>query len=384
MPGTSEPTSSAMLILGDQLDRGYLETAGFDPDRDNVIMIESASESGSPPSHIQRTVMFLSAMRHFADELRNRGIRVRYTSLSEPRADGAIKGELIASLKEIKPERLHFIRPGDRRVLDDIKEACEDTGTTLEPHEDPHFFSSISDFEEWASGRKELTMEYFYREQRKNHCILMDGSKPVGGSWNYDKENRKSFKRAPSPPPLPSCKPDKVTRAVIKEVQEHLPDLPGRIDGFNWPVTREKALECLKEFITQRLPHFGDHQDAMWTGQHTLYHAVISPAMNIKLLNPREIIDRAVEAYELGHAPLNAVEGFVRQILGWREFMRGIYWTQPTSYNRHNALRHYGDLPGFYWDAQTDMNCMKHAITSVLELAYSHHISRLKSPATSR
>ncbi|MEM9374363.1 MAG: cryptochrome/photolyase family protein, partial [Planctomycetota bacterium] len=195
--------------------------------------------------------------------------------------------------------------------------------------------------------------------------------------WNFDKENRKSFKRPPDAPPMVVFEPDRITRQVIEEVHSRLPGIPGRINSFGWPVTRARALESLDDFIKHRLRFFGDHQDAMWTGQRTLFHSVISPALNLKLLNPREVCHAAIDAYESGKAPINAVEGFVRQIIGWREFIRGVYHHEGPGYDRRNELGHKGKLPEFYWTAETDMKCMSEALSGVVHHAYGHHIERL-------
>ena len=366
------------LILGDQLDRSYPVTLGLKKDDDSILMVEVKGASESPPSHIQRTVLFLSAMRHHADALRDAGWRVEYVTIADPDNTHTFAGELARAIDRMKPERVVCIEPGSWPVRDEIESACADAGVDLDLREDPHFLCDHETFAQWAAGRKELVMEYFYREQRKRLGVLMaDDNKPEGGQWNYDKENRKPFKKAPDAPPIAAFKPDKITRQVIKDVQQQLPTLPGNIESFNWPVTRDQALEALDDFIANRLKFFGDHQDAMWTGQHTLYHSVISPAINLKLLNPREVYQAALDAYETGKAPINAVEGFVRQIIGWREFIRGIYDHQGPGYDQRNELDHHGNLPEFYWTADTDMKCMADALTSVVDRAYGHHIARL-------
>lgn len=366
------------LILGDQLDTSYPKHLGLDKDTDTIVMIEAAGESKRPLSHTQRTVLFLSAMRHHAQALRDDGWDVRYTNLTEKDNSQSLPKELTKRIKSLEPDRVVCIEPGSHTLAAELEKACDDAHTQLETTEDPHFFCTHERFNTWADGRKELTMEYFYREQRRElgHLVDDDGN-PEGGEWNYDKQNRKTFKSAPDAPDPTNYSTDEITEQVIEDVNEVLPGLPGSADGFNWPVTRRQALSGLNAFIKHRLPDFGDYQDAIWTNEPTLYHALISPALNLKLLNPREVCDKAIAAYESGDAPINAVEGFVRQLIGWREFIRGVYFHQGPDYERRNALEHDGQLPEFYWDADTDMACMADALSGVLDLAYAHHISRL-------
>lgn len=367
------------LILGDQLDASYPDALGLNKDTDRILMLEVTNESTSPVSHIQRTVLFLSAMRHHAEALRDDGWDVEYIDLNHrgntQRFDDEIARQL--KMKKLNADKLVCIEPGDHRVRGQIEAACERAEVDLEFIDDPHFLTPIDEFEAWARDRKELMMEHFYRWQRKRLDVLMDAKDPVGGEWNYDKENRKAFKSAPDTPSIPEYSIDEITEQVIEDVRKHLPDLPGKIDSFNWPVTRRQATHALNDFIKHRLPNFGDHQDAMWTGEHALNHSLISSSINLKLLNPREVVEKAIEAYESGEAPINAVEGFVRQIIGWREFIRGVYSTQDTDYAESNALDTHGDLPEFYWTGKTDMKCMSEAIGSVLDHAYGHHIERL-------
>ena len=366
------------VLFGDQLDRHLPERLGLDQDHDTILMVEVREESRHVASHVQRTVLFLSAMRHHAEWLEKKGWRIEYVRLDDPENTHSFGGEIARACERLAPDRLVAVRPGEHRVLSILREAADDAGLPLRLEEDPHYLTEPDDFREWASGRKELVMEYFYREQRRSLGVLVDDDgKPVGGRWNFDKDNRDSFKASPRPPDRPSFKVDDITRDVMDTVREELPDLPGSIEGFNWPVTREQALYALDLFIKKCLPRFGTYQDAMWLGHRTLYHALLSPALNLKLLDPREVVERAVAACEEGDAPLNAVEGFVRQIIGWREFIRGVYWLEGEDYAGRNTLGHVGRLPEFYWDADTDMACMADAISGVLEIAYAHHISRL-------
>lgn len=365
------------VILGDQLDLTYPEVMELDPDRDVILMVEVAEASLSPVSSIIRTATFLSAMRHHAVSLREAGWNVEYVGLGDTKNTQSFEGEFQRAIKRLRPNNVMIIEPGSFTVYRAVRSACSTAGIDLEIKPDPHFLCSGSDFAEWASGRKSLTMEYFYRMMRKRLHILMDQGEPVGAAWNFDKQNRRAFRTAPEPPPILEFPPDEITQHTLTEINQYLPDLPGHSSQWIWPVTREQALESLNDFIAHRLAFFGDYQDAMWTGETTLYHSLISVPLNLKLLNPREVIASAVEAYEEGHAPINAVEGFVRQIIGWREFIRGVYFFEGPDYVERNSLDQHGSLPDFYWTGDTDMRCMHESIEGVLDLGYAHHISRL-------
>lgn len=370
-----------VLVLGDQLDVDAGVLKELDPEVDAVLMMEvDAEASGSGAgirSHKQRTALFLSAMRHFGLGLLERRVRVRYVKLDAPQNTHSFASEVKRAVKVLSPQRLRVTQPGEWRVLDELEWAAGDCGVPLDVLEDEHFFVRTQDFEKWASGRKSLTMEFFYREQRKKLGYLMDGGKPEGGEWNFDKENRESFKRAPEVPQIYRPQLDEITREVIELVERRYPDNPGALEEFIWPVTREQARRALDRFIETRLAKFGPYEDAMWSDEPFLYHAVLSPALNMKLLNPRECVDAAIRAYESGKAPLNSVEGFVRQLIGWREFIRGVYWFEGRDYRERNGLRQYGALPDFYYSGETDMNCMKQCLRPVIDHAWSHHIPRL-------
>ena len=367
-----------VIVFGDQLDLDATVLTEMDKQRDAVLMMEAADESHHVPSHQQRTVLFLAAMRHFALELKKKDYRVIYRRLNDDANSDSFYGYITAAVDEFKPERLRCTRPGEWRVLTMLESLAGKLKIELDVTEDQHFFTTPSEFAEWAEGRKQLVMEYFYREQRKVTGILMESSgKPVGGEWNFDKDNRGTFKSPPNPPDPYVPTVDEITREVIDLVKRELPDLPGHVEQFHWPVTRRTAMKALDDFIEHRLSKFGTYQDAMWTDEPWLYHARLSPLLNLKLLHPREVIDRAVEAYEAGTAPINAVEGFVRQLLGWREFIRGVYWNEGNEYGNGNFLDEQGELPSFYWTADTEMACMRDCIGQVLEHGYGHHIQRL-------
>lgn len=376
---TSRPRT-LRLILGDQLDRASPVLEGLSPAQDILWMAEVREESTHVWSHRTRTALFLSAMRHFRDELRSEGYSVQYHALDREEGPFASLGEALAeSLAELRPDAVRVVRPGDHRVRLQLQERCDEAGVPLEVLPDPHFLTSIADFAEYAEGRKQLRLEYFYRPLRRRFDILMRDDEPEGGQWNYDADNRGSFGRR-GPPPVPAPRafpPDDITREVIAAVERHFPDHPGSLRHFDWPVTRAQALEALEDFVEWRLPHFGKYQDAMWTNEPYLFHSRLSAALNLKLLHPREVIDRAVVAYRAGAASLEATEGFVRQILGWREYVRGIYWHFMPEYAERNFLRANAPLPDFYWTAETEMHCLRQALHQTLEYGYAHHIQRL-------
>lgn len=367
------------VVLGDQLDLEAAAFDGFDASVDVVWMAEVAQESTHVWSSKPRTVMFLAAMRHFALALQAAGRPLHYTRLDAPANADSLAAQLQADILHLQPARLVMTAPGDWRVLQAIKAVAEANNLSLEIREDRHFFCSIADFAAHAKSRKSLRMEYFYREQRKRHEILMQGDEPVGGQWNFDADNRESFGAAGpgAVPPRARFAPDVVTREVMALVNTRFAHHPGRLESFAWPVTRAQALLSLQAFIDERLPLFGRFQDAMWPDNPWLYHAHLSAALNLKLLNPREVVAAAVAAYKGGHAPLASVEGFIRQIFGWREYVRGIYWTQMPGYLERNTLDAQHDLPAWFWTGATDMACLRDALAQTLEHGYANHIQRL-------
>lgn len=367
-----------LIVYGDQLDHNHPLLENLDSDVDLVWMAEARAEAGKVWSTKSRIALFFAAMRHYAKWLAERDLRVLYHEFSDHSESMA---ELLArDLKRYRPSRVLVVRPGEWQVLEDLKQACASNGIPLEIAEDPHFFTTPDDFAEWASSRNSIRMEYFYREMRKQKNILMtaDG-KPVGGEWNYDKENRQSLNAGGlhSIPEIPRFELDSITRKVLASVENEFADHPGDLSEFNWPVTRQQALDALDAFIADRLAQFGDYQDAMWQHQPFLYHSLLSAALNMKLLNPREVIQAAVQAFEEDNAPLNAVEGFVRQILGWREYVRGVYWWKMPAYLNLNTLEADQPLPDFYWTGETPMVCLADSIAQTLRFGYAHHIQRL-------
>lgn len=373
----SERVRHLLVVLGDQLNRDSSVFDGFDAALDRVWMAEASEESTHVWSSQQRSVLFLSAMRHFAAALREEGLPLDYTELAAEGPATTLAQHLAASVRALKPERVLMTEPGDWRVRESLMAAVK--AVPVESRPDRHFLCSTAEFAAHAHGRKQLRMEYFYRDMRRRHRVLMDGDEPVGGQWNFDADNRGSFGvKGPGfvPEPL-RVEPDAITRDVMALVRQRFGSHPGQAERFGWPVTRKQALATLHRFIDERLEHFGHRQDAMWGGQPWLYHAHIASSMNLKLLNPREVVAAAEGAFREGRIPLPAAEGFVRQVLGWREYVRGVYRLKMPAYLELNALDAQEDLPAWYWTGRTPMRCLADAITQTLEHGYAHHIQRL-------
>ena len=372
------PVRHLILVLGDQLDLENPALAGFDDKRDRLLMIEAESEAATVWSHKARIVLFLSAMRHYRDGLAGSGRPLDYSDL---RASGTrtLFGVLADKLGQHRPQRLIACEPGEYRVLAGLQDTCAAAGVALELRADPHFLISREDFMRWAGGKKHLLMEMFYRFMRKRTGWLMNGDDPQGGAWNFDHDNRGAFPKAgPGAIPAPlTPPPDQITRQVMREVEAAFPRHPGSLDHFVWPVTRADALAALHVFVDTRLAGFGRYQDAMWTGTPFGWHALIASALNLKLLNPREVISAALAAWQVQGLPLPAVEGFVRQILGWREFIRGVYWLYMPRLAEANHYGHVRALPAWYWTGDTDMNCMREVVGQTMKYGYAHHIQRL-------
>jgi len=374
-----------VLVLGDQLDAKSAALDRFDSTLDAVWMAEVAEESTHVWTHKARIALFLAAMRHFRDALCERGLTVHYRALEAAPNAGSFAKELITTASRLRPQKLIVVQPGEWRVEQCLRTTASQLGLELEIRPDRHFLCSREEFAAHAKARKQLRMEFFYREMRRRTGVLMDGEQPEGGAWNFDADNRERFgKGGPSEIAEPmSFPPDEITREVLAMVEKRFAQHPGSLTHFDWPVTPEQARAALQDFIRHRLANFGKYQDAMWSSgdglfaRPYLFHSRLSAAMNLKLLDPREVIAAAEEAYREGRAPLASVEGFIRQILGWREFVRGIYWHFMPGYLDLDELKATQPLPDFYWTGQTEMNCLREAIGQTLEFGYAHHIQRL-------
>lgn len=365
------------LILGDQLSREISSLRDAVPDRDIILMAEVQDEATYVRHHKQKIVLVFSAMRHFAEDLRKKGYDVDYITIDEQRNTGSLKGEVQRAVQRHRPNHVVVTEPGEWRLYDDMQSWEKTLGIPVEIREDNRFLCSHDTFNTWAEGRKQLRMENFYRMMRKQTGWLMEGHEPEGGTWNYDVENRKALPKNVQIPDALRFVPDTVTQDVIALVKNRYADHIGEGETFGWAVTRKDALKALHAFIRQALPSFGDYQDAMQTGESFLFHSLLSPYINLGLLSPREVCERVLKAYADGHTPLHTAEGFIRQILGWREFMRGIYWRMMPTYKEGNYFDARRPLPDFYWTADTDMQCLRTCIESTLKNAYAHHIQRL-------
>jgi deoxyribodipyrimidine photolyase-related protein len=365
------------LVLGDQLSDGLSSLADLDLKRDVVLMAEVMAEATYVAHHKQKFVLVFSAMRQFAERLRAKGVVVRYVGLDDEANTHSLNGEVLRALEGQPFERVVVTEPGEWRLVQAFDELAHMASVPVEVRPDDRFICSRAEFEAWGHGRRELRMEFFYREMRRKTGLLMDGDKPCGGRWNFDPENRKRLPKDKAVPERRLVPPNPTTRQVMTEMAERFPDNFGTLDAFNFPTNAREAEAALDRFIRLRLAEFGDWQDFMKTGEPWMWHAHISAAMNIGLLDPLDACRRAEAAYRAGHAPLNAVEGFVRQILGWREYMRGVYWLQGPDYKHTNALNADRRLPWFYWSGETDMACVRDVVATTRDHAYAHHIQRL-------
>ncbi len=369
-----------ILILGDQLSLNNPALIGFDAKHDKLLMIEASEESTHVWSHKARIVYFLSAMRHFALSLTNHfgNHCLDYWQLDQ-HPHQSFEQALIAAIGQHQAQQLVCQRIGDLRLQAMIEQACTQASCQLVWTKDAHFICDSDDFARWTAGKKQHRMEFFYRWMRQRTGVLMQGREPEGGQWNYDSDNRQSIPKQGLGwrAPFPTFGSDDITQSVIALVQTRFDQHPGSLAAFNWPVTREQALLALDDFVTHRLQDFGQFQDAMWTDEPFLYHSLLSAPLNCQLLHPQEVIDAALQAYRQGKAPLNSVEGFIRQILGWREFMRGIYQLHGNSLMQANHFNHQRSLPDWFWTGKTDMHCLQQVIEQTLETGYAHHIQRL-------
>lgn len=365
--------SRLVLILGDQLSHGVSALKVADKSSDLVVMAEVMDEASYVRHHPKKIAFLFAAMRKFARVLEADGWRVAYTRLDDPENAQSIPAELLRRAEAEGAQEVLATEPGEWRLI----EALSDLPIPVHQHPDDRFICSHAEFDRWAEGRKSLRMEYFYREMRRKTGLLMDGDDPAGGKWNFDHDNRKPaqddlFRQGPL-----KFDPDETVEEVLTLVEQRFPDNFGALRPFWFATDADQAERAFEHFMEHALPCFGDYQDAMLEGDRFLCHAVIAPYLNAGLLNPLDICRRAEAAYGSGHAPLNAVEGFIRQIIGWREYVRGIYFREGPDYPRRNALNHQRKLPALYWGAETRMNCLAHAVAQTRDDAYAHHIQRL-------
>jgi deoxyribodipyrimidine photolyase-related protein len=366
------------LILGDQLNHSH----GWFQKKDKntlYIMMEVASESYYVKHHIQKIVAFFAAMRKFSDELKLEGHQVHYISISDKSNQGDFFQNMERLIEKFQPQKLTIQEPDEYRLQKEFETWEEKFKIPVSIVSSEHFYTSRSYLAEFFKGNKTYLMERFYRALRERESVLMNKGIPEGWEWNYDQSNRKKWKGNPSIPAALFFEKD--VSGILKEIHEANLSYFGEIEPykFPWPTSRKESAELLKYFIDNLLTHFGDYQDAMHQSEHFLFHSRLSFAMNVKMLSPKEVVKAVEKAYRENQEkyPLNAVEGFIRQILGWREFVRGIYWARMPEYSKTNALNHSRPLPNFYWDGNTNMACVKSALNNSLRNAYAHHIQRL-------
>jgi deoxyribodipyrimidine photolyase-related protein len=370
-------TGTLRLVLGDQLSDSLSALVDLDPVRDVVLMAEVRGEATYVRHHKQKIALTFAAMRSFALRLEARGVTVRYVRIDDPANTHAIVGELHRALDDLPLTAVAITECGEWRLAEVLAAFAGVASVPVDIRPDTRFLCSHDRFRRWASGKSQLRMEFFYREMRRETGILLDDGQPVGGKWNYDVENRRKLAKGVRPPRRLRTPPDAVATDAIADVARLFPDHFGTLDSFGWPTTAGQAEAVLADFLSTILPGFGDWQDAMSEGQPWMWHSLISTSLNLGLLDPLDVCRRAEVEYRAGRAPLNAVEGFIRQILGWREFVRGIYWLKVPEYRERNFLDADRTLPWFYWSGETDMACVADSVASTRDQAYAHHIQRL-------
>ena len=373
----NNPNKKLCLVLGDQLNLAISSICSINKKHDIVIMAELWDETQYVKHHKKKLVLILSAMRHFQKTLLDKGYDVIYFKLNDKLTYRSFTEVIKVCIAKYDIEEIVVTHPGEYRILKEIKSWNKSFKVPVTILDDNRFISTPTTFEKWASARQQLRMEYFYRELRKKHNILMKRNQPIGGKWNFDTENRKSANPKLTIPKPKKFKPDAITTSVIKFVNKKFHAHFGDAEPFNYAVNRQQALKVLQHFIEKNLPDFGTYQDAMLENQPWMFHAHISFYLNCGLLLPLECIKKAEAAYSSGKAPLNAVEGFIRQILGWREYVYGFYWYAMPKYQKLNFFSSKRKSPNFYWTAKTQMNCLHQCIKDTKYHAYAHHIQRL-------
>ena len=369
--------STLRLILGDQLSPEISSLKDADKSSDIILLCEVFDEAVYVKHHQKKIAFLFSAMRHFAASLSDAGWNVDYVRLDQDGNSHSFSGEVARAVERHAPESVIATFASEWRVLTEMRDWENTLPCAVELRDDDRFYCSLDEFATWADGRKQLRMEYFYRELRRKTGILMSGNDPIGGQWNYDAENRGRAPDGLEVPKHTSFVPDDITNEVLSLVEDRFGDHFGKLRPFEFAVTHEQAAYVLDRFIAERLPLFGTYQDAMVEGEPFMFHAHIGLYLNCGLLSPQQAIIAAENAYHAGAAPLNATEGFIRQILGWREFVRGLYWLKMPEYAEQNALEAHRPLPAFFWTADTKMNCLKQCVSETRDHAYAHHIQRL-------
>ena len=365
----TQKVHTILLVTGDQLSLSLSALRAADKATTRILMAEVRPEATTAKHHKKKIIFVFSAMRHFCELLREEGWMVDYTAFDDVDNSHSLRGEVQRATAKHGASRVLMTSPNDYRLRKDLE--------FITQLPDDRFFCSDIEFADYVASAKSLRMEFFYRTMRRKTEILMEGDAPVGGQWNFDSENRKPAKAGMRFHAQPKFEPDQITHDVITLVKQHFPNHYGLAEPFWFGVTRAHALAALESFIAHRFINFGATQDAMLQDQPFMNHSLISHYLNFGLLEPLEVCKRAEQVYLDGAAPLAAVEGFIRQILGWREYVRGIYWLKMPGYLESNALGATRAIPDFYWSGNTQMNCMAQALKQTHDEAYAHHIQRL-------
>jgi len=371
---SSAGAPSLILVLGDQLSPGRGALAGARPGIDSLLLAE-VREEATYVSHNKHKIAFIfAAMRHLRDALREQGFDVHYIPYEQ--GVTSLQEAVLETLPHCDAQRLRVCEPGEYRLLAALRDWQLPVPLEIVP--DDRFLCSREDFERWAHGRKQLRMEHFYRQMRVQHALLLDeNGKPEGGRWNFDKENRRGWRSQQPVPTRPDTSPDALTRDVIALVEREFPDNPGNLDEFYLATDHAGAERAFEWFLEHALVHFGSYQDALAEESPWLFHSLISMYINVGLLDPLRVCRRVEDAWRKDHCELAAAEGFIRQILGWREYIRGVYWLYMPDYAERNSLEAHTPLPQWFWTADTDLRCLSQAIEQTLSLGYAHHIQRL-------
>nr|WP_230198429.1 cryptochrome/photolyase family protein [Luminiphilus syltensis] len=364
-----------ILVLGDQLSLNNPALSDADPACDHILLAEVTEEATYVRHNRHKLVLLFSAMRHFASRLKRKGFEVHYFQLGDDVS--TLKSACKTVLDGHDFERVLVCQPGEYRLAHEFRQWPEALGVEVEVLADTRFLASLEAFDAWADGRKQLRMEYFYRDMRRQYDILMDGDKPCGDRWNYDNENRVGWRQQEDIPPRVNVEPDAVTAAVIEEVSAAFPDNPGDLSQFRLAVTQTGAERQFDWFCEHALSRFGTYQDALVEESPWVFHSLISMYLNCGLLDPLEVCRRVEQHWRNGDCELSAAEGFIRQVLGWREYIRGIYWRFMPDYADENFFGAERPLPDWFWSGETEMRCVSQAVRQSLDLGYAHHIQRL-------
>jgi deoxyribodipyrimidine photolyase-related protein len=366
------------LILGDQL---HIKHSWFKQVDDSVIycLFEMRQETDYVTHHIQKIVGFFSAMRQFSDDLQQLGHRVVYFKINDEQNTQILTENLHVLIKNNNIQHFEYQLPDEYRLDQQLREFSDSISISFKVYSSEHFYTNRTDLAEFFKGKKQYLMENFYRDMRKKQDILMISNQPEGGKWNYDKSNRNKWNETDKIPPFIDFEND--VADILNDLKTANINTIGRFETstFSYPITRKQALEQLKYFCENLLVHFGDYQDAMHTNESFLFHSRLSFAMNIKLITAKDVVKTVLNYFHShrDNIDISQVEGFIRQIIGWREYMRGMYWALMPDFKTTNALQNTNKLPEFFWTGNTKMNCLKHAITNSLDNAYAHHIQRL-------